>query len=172
MYSAYPPTIEKMYSLQQVLFCIHKCLFVMIFRVSLFFKKCLEIHSLQFGICSLVENIKKNSLFSRGRWAPAGLLQAANFRNKWNRRPQIGDNSLIFSFISVLLACLSYWKPILGHSLTSLLVYFQCSGHYLIPQFSFSQEYHYIQIKTQGWSFKLLVVGWLWCQQYLMFGIM
>ena len=57
MYSAYPPTIEKMYSLQQVLFCIHKCLFVIIFRVSLFFKKCLEIHSFQFGICSLVENI-------------------------------------------------------------------------------------------------------------------
>ena len=56
MYSAYPPTIEKMYSLQQVLFCIHKILFVMIFRISLFFKKCLDIHSFQFDICSLVEN--------------------------------------------------------------------------------------------------------------------
>ena len=115
---------------------------------------------------------KNLSPFSRGRWAPAGLLQAANFRNKWNRRPQIGDNSLISSFLSVLLACLSYWKPILGHSLTSLLVYFQCSGHYLIPQFSFSQFYYYIQIETQGWSFKLLVVGLLWCQQYWKNGIM
>ena len=145
MYSAYPPTIEKMYCLQQVLFCIHKFLFVMIFRISLLLKKYLEIHSLQFGICFLFARRKYNNLSpSRGRWAPASLLQAANFRNKWNRRPQIGDNSLIFSFLSVLLACLSYWKPIWGHSLTFLLVYFQCSGHYLIPQFSFSQEYHII----------------------------
>ena len=126
MYSAYPPTIEKMYCLQQVLFCIHKFLFVMIFRNSLFFTKSLEIHSWQFGIYFLFACRKYNNLSpSRGRWAPASLLQAANFRNKWNRRPQIGDNSLSFSFLSVLLACLSYWKPILGHSLTSLLVFFR-----------------------------------------------
>ena len=152
MYSAYPPTIEKMYSLQQVLFCIHKILFVMIFRISLFFKKCLDIHSFQFDICSLVENTTICPLLPED----GGPLPVF-FKLPISEISEIDDHKsvtilLFFSFLSVLLACLSYWKPILGHSLTSLLVYFQCSGHYLIPQSTFLivTIVSLYQIKTQG----------------------
>ena len=126
MYSAYPPTIEKMYCLQQVLFASMNFYLLWYFV----FPSCLR-SIWKFTLCNsasvfylLAENITICPLLEDGGPLPVF------FKLPISEISEIDDHKsvtilLFFSFLSVLLACLSYWKPILGHSLTSLLVFFQ-----------------------------------------------